>query len=97
MSESGSTPDCVSIVNHESRDAVLESLRALADEAVLRERELVARRERVLVDVVRERAQRYLQTRTLRPAVSLRPDASTTVAVRRCVPLRSPAVFHVMA
>ena len=35
----------------------------------------------------------YRQTLTLRPAEDLRPDASRTVAVSRCLPFLSPAVL----
>ena len=37
----------------------------------------------------------YLQTRSCRPAAALRPERSTTVAVRRCTPRFSLLVCHV--
>src|SRR5439155_7558485 len=73
-------------------------LGALADEPVLRERELVARRQRIGIHIVRERAQcAYLQARTWRPAVSLRPTRSVNVAVSECAPFLRPLVFQSIA
>jgi hypothetical protein len=37
---------------------------------------------------------RYLQTRTARPAAASRPPASITLATRACLPFASFAVFH---
>ena len=66
-------------------------LRALADEPVLREREAVARRERVRDDVVGEGAHapaRYRQTRTVRLRATVRPAASRTTAAQHVPALR---------
>ena len=65
--------------------------RALAHEAVLREREAVAGRERVLDDVVGERAHapaRYRQTRTVRRRATVRPAASRTTTPQHVPALR---------